>query len=352
MAVDGAAADTGSDLVWLLLLGLLGVLLSVVLVRRMIRLAVMDVPGGRSAHDRPVPKGGGVGMVACLLLGMPLSLALLPHAHDRAPACGLFLSGVLLLAAVSWADDVHQFGFQAKLGAQLTASLLTIGAALSTLPALPPPMLLIPLLPLALGWLMLVTNATNFIDGMNGLAAGSIALLCLLAAGHGWRLGDPLVVGAATMAAAGLIGFLPYNYPRGRIFLGDVGSQVCGQLAGGLALFLLCDDATGIAALAVPLMLAGILWDVCFTLCRRLLGGERLTQAHRGHLYQVAARTGIPRPAIAVLHWGFVLWGGLLGSWMATGRPAAALLLVMLPQLGWTILIRRRAARAGLGRWS
>lgn len=352
MAVHQVAANAVFGLPFLALCCLGAALLSALLVTRMIRLAVMDVPGGRSAHDRPVPKGGGVGTVAAVLLGVPAVLLLLFRGEEQPLAMLLLLAAVLLLALVSWMDDLRQFGFRAKLAAQLAASVLTIGAVLSTLPALPPPVLLLPMTLAALAWLMLVTNATNFIDGLNGLASGSIGLACLVAAALGWRLGDPLVVAVGTMTASGLAGFLPFNYPRARIFLGDVGSQVCGLLAGGLALFLLADEWRDAAALAVPLMLAAILWDVLFTLLRRLGAGERLTQAHRGHLYQVAARSGVAPAIVAALHWGFVIWGGLVGVAVAPDRPVAAILMVLMPQLVWTILVRRRAMRAGLGRWS
>ena len=351
MAMHQVAASAGFGLPFLALCCLGAALLSALLVTRMIRLAVMDVPGGRSAHDRPVPKGGGVGTVAAVLLGVPAVL-LLFHRQERPMATFLLLAAVLLLAVVSWMDDLRQFGVRAKLAAQLAASVLTIGAVLSTLSVMPPPMLLLPGALAALAWLMLVTNATNFIDGLNGLASGSIGLACLFSAGLGWRLGDPLVVAVGTMTAAGLAGFLPFNYPRARIFLGDVGSQVCGLLAGGLALFLFADEWHDAGALAVPLMLAGILWDVLFTLLRRLSAGERLTQAHRGHLYQVAARSGVAPPIVAALHWGFVIWGGLVGVAVASDRPVAAILMVLMPQIVWTILVRRRATRAGLGRWS
>ncbi len=316
-------------------LAALAILLSAALVRMMIRLAVMDVPGARSAHARPTPKGGGVGMVAAILLGTPTLLALLPGSAGRWTAAVPLLAAVLLLATVSWLDDLRQFGYRAKLGAQLAAAALVVVAALAGAGTLPPWPLLGPGLVVALGWLMLTTNATNFIDGLNGLAAGSTAIVCLAGVGLGWWLGDPLLAAVMLMAAAGLLGFLPFNYPRARIFLGDVGSQPAGLLTGGLALFVVADGG-GRAAILVPLMLTGILWDVLLTLGRRAFAGERLAQAHRGHLYQRAARRVLPAAAVSALHWGFVLWG-LLAGLLGLRWPAASILLVAVPQVPWTI---------------
>lgn len=340
----------------LLGLAVLAALLSGVVVRRMIRVGVLDVPGRRSAHDRPVPKGGGVGVVTAILLGVPAALSLLPRQFGEWPAVLLLLLAVLLLAAVSWADDLRQFGFQAKLAAQAAAALLSVGALVVSMPVWPPGVLVVPLLFAALCWLLLVTNAINFIDGLNGLASGS-ALLASLAIGWlAWRLQSPLLLATATMTGAGLAGFLPFNYPKAQIFLGDVGSQVCGLLLGWFALSLpavgLADGSWRLGALLVPLSLAGILWDVLFTLARRALAGERITQAHRGHLYQVASRTGLSAPAVTLVHWGFVAWGYSTALVAAQSRPALAACIVLAPQLGWTLLVRHRASRAGLDAWS
>ena len=337
---------------WLSLSCLLAVLSSSLVVRGMIRLAVMDVPGGRSAHDRPVPRGGGAGTVLVVLLGLPAIV--LPLSGGRVPVrtVALLEAAIALLAAVSWLDDLRQLGYRAKLSAQLGAAALAVAAVLSGLPVLPPSWLLWPAAVGGFCWLVFVTNAVNFIDGINGLAAGGIALCGLFAALLGWRPGAPVVVASGLMLASGLVGFLPFNYPRARIFLGDVGSQTCGLLAGTLSLLLFTVDGGSLTGLAVPLVLAGILWDVLFTLCRRLLARERVTQAHRGHLYQVATRSGVPAVRVTAIHWGFAAWGGGLSLALLPTHPILAVVLALAPQLGWTRMVRQRAKRAGLHRWS
>jgi UDP-GlcNAc:undecaprenyl-phosphate GlcNAc-1-phosphate transferase len=202
---------------------------------------------------------------------------------------------------------------------------------------------------LTLGWLLFVTNAVNFIDGLNGLAAGCTLVACGLAVAaspHG--LGYP-----AGALAAGVAGFLPFNYPRARIFMGDVGSQVCGFL---LADFSVQAAGDARASLVVPLALLPILVDVAFTLVRRGLAGARLTQAHRGHLYQVAQRGGMPAWLVSALYWGFSAWGGLCG--LAAGRigevawaAPAACIAASLPLLPWALLVARKAKQAGITVW-
>ncbi len=319
----------------LLPLCLAAVLLSALLVRMMIGVGVLDVPGQRSAHDRPTPKGGGIGVMAAFLLLMPLAAR-----HDGALAA--ILGGVGLLALFAWFDDLHQYPPVLKLAAQ------ALGAALALAGVGPLPGHAAGLLA-GFVWLMFVTNALNFIDGLDGLASGSMALACLFV---GCTAPAGLPGEAGWLLAAGLLGFLPFNVPRARIFLGDVGSQGAGLMVATLGL--LCWRPPEMSSLLdMPLLLAGILYDVAFTLCRRTLAGERVWRAHRGHLYQVARRSGMPALRVALLHWGFVLWGGALGITLGRGGLGApsVLALAALPQLIWTIFVRRYASRARLGAW-
>ena len=92
------------------------------------------------------------------------------------------------------------------------------------------------------------------------------------------------------LLAAGIAGFLPFNFPRARIFMGDVGSQFCGFMLAVLAVVASRFEGLQMSFLLVPMLLSGVLFDVGFTLVRRAVAGERVTAPHRGHLYQVAQR--------------------------------------------------------------
>jgi UDP-GlcNAc:undecaprenyl-phosphate GlcNAc-1-phosphate transferase len=205
-----------------------------------------------------------------------------------------------------------------------------------------------------LAWILFATNAMNFIDGLNGLASGvaclaSVALAVVAASMSAW-----FVYFTSLLLAAGLLGFLPFNFPRARIFMGDVGSQFCGFVLAVLGVVAARFEQVQLSALLVPLLLFGVLYDVAFTLVRRALAGDRLTQAHRSHLYQVAHRAGMPAVWVTLLHWGFVLWGALCCAvFLRTtglGKPLA-LPLVLLPQLIWTGVVVGMARRAAIGRW-
>ena len=305
-------------------------LVSAVVVRAMIEVRLMDQPDARKLHRHPVPKGGGVGIVAAFMLGAFLLPVTAPPG---------FMVGAAAVALVSFADDLWDWPFSAKLAAQGFAAALAVGSGLTFDSG--PWGAAVTLL-----WLVFVTNAVNFVDGMNGLAAGTALIasgfLALIAAGQG----GGFVYAAALLLAAGLSGFLPFNFPRARIFMGDVGSQFCGfglaVLGVGAARF----AAVEMSFLIVPMLLSGLLWDVAFTLLRRALAGENLARAHRGHLYQFAQRGGLDASAVAMVHWGFAALGGLAALGFIAAPSAAKPifpLALLLPQLWWTIYVLRRA---------
>ena len=337
--------------------------LSAGVVRLMVGVGVMDLPdagrpGARKAHARPVPKGGGVGVVAAFLVGTVILYRYAEFARLADP----YFRGVILAAAaialVAFLDDIRDWPFAIKLGAQVAAAAVAVGSGLVVdrlnLPGLGPVTLGWAGVPLTLAWVLFATNAVNFIDGLNGLASGVCAIACAVLAGIAAAYGGWFVYFASLLLLAGLLGFLPFNFPRARIFMGDVGSQFCGFVLAVLGVAAGRFQGVELSVLLVPMLLFGVLFDVAFTLVRRLLAGDRLTQAHRSHLYQVAHRSGVPAPAVTLVHWAFAAWGGLCCAvFLAATGPAKplAVLLVLPPQLAWAAWVARRARRSGLGRW-
>jgi UDP-GlcNAc:undecaprenyl-phosphate GlcNAc-1-phosphate transferase len=150
------------------------------------------------------------------------------------------------------------------------------------------------------------------------------------------------------------LGFLPFNFPRAQIFMGDVGSQFCGFM---LALFGIAAaryEAAPLSFLLVPLLLSGVLFDVAFTLVRRALAGDHLAQAHRSHLYQIAQRSGLDAAIVTLVHWGFVLIGGMTAAGFLLAPHAWKLPIALAPlavQLVWAAYVARRARVAKIGKW-
>ncbi len=328
--------------------------LSALVVRLMIRVGALDVPGLRSSHDTPTPKGGGVGIVAAFVLGLGVLYVAAGQARVPEPLFLGLIAASVGIAAISYLDDVRSWPFSIKLAAQLAACAVAMACGIRLrlvhLPGLGALDLGAWGVVLTAGWILFATNAVNFIDGLNGLASGTVGIACLFLSGIAWMQGAWFVHVAALVLAAGVAGFLPYNYPRARIFMGDVGSQFCGFVLATLGVLAAGFGMQTLSVLLVPMMLAGVLFDVAFTLVRRLLAGERITQAHRGHLYQVAQRSGLAAWLVTLIYWLMATWGGACGVVFATA-PAewpALLACIGLPQGAWLWLVWWRARHAGL----
>ena len=284
----------------------------------LVRRAILDRPNERSSHDTPTPRGGGIAVVAVLIPAW-IAAALIAGAYVPWPALG----GALLLAAVSWRDDVKSLGILWRLGAQILAvagGLTSLGGPVfhGLLPAW--------LDALATGFLWLwFVNLYNFMDGIDGIAAvetasigGGVALVAFGAATG--------PVGAAAWGialAAAALGFLPWNWQRAKLFLGDVGSVPIGYLAGWLLLSLAAAGAWK-AALILPLY---YLADATITLLRRLKRGEKIWRAHREHYYQRAVQGGMSHAAVvkAILAGNLALAGLAVGA--ETGLGSLALVM-------------------------
>lgn len=331
---------------------------SATVVAAMISAGIMDTPDARKSHTRPTPKGGGVGVVAAFMLGIAVLYGYAAFARLGEGYFRGVIVAALLIALVAFMDDLRDWPFSVKLAAQALAALAAVGSGLYVHEVHLPLTGAVDLGwfgPVAtVAWILFVTNAMNFIDGLNGLASGTTLVACGFLAFVASGQGGWFVYFAAMLLAAGLLGFLPFNYPRARIFLGDVGSQFCGFVMAVLGVAAARFDTVELSFLLVPCLLSGVLFDVAFTLIRRALAGERLTRPHRGHLYQVAQRAGMDARLVAPLHWGFAALGGLvcIAFVRADASTKAVLpLLLLLPQLLWLAVVVRLSRRARLGRW-
>ena len=255
-----------------------------------------DVPGARSSHTRPTPTAGGLGIVAGLGLGLWVAAPALGMVPGLVDGLGVAASLVFAGALLGLQDD--RFGVRARTRLLLVVALGLLAArALGPLSALPVvPGLVWDLAPwVAYGgtalWVVVVTNAVNFTDGINGYMAtvcGAVAVVwAAVDYGTGGSASGSAGLALAVALSGALLGFLPLNFrQRARVFAGDVGALSVGL---GVALLPLLqpgrDDPYLVAWLLLP-MLA----DVFSTLLRRLRAGRPLGEAHREHLYQRMAR--------------------------------------------------------------
>lgn len=276
----------------------------------------LDAPNHRSLHERATPHGGGLGIVvASLLSGAWLEIE----------ATVLVL--VVILAVLSLIDDLRHLPFWLRLVFHLGAAVLVCRMlelpAWSWLPTI-----------LLVGWM---TNLYNFMDGADGLA-GSQGIFGYLAYGAGFAYGgdNDLALWCASIAAA-CLGFLRFNWPPARIFMGDVGSISLGFLAGTLGVIGVWRDVWPVW---FPLMaFAPFVLDASATLLRRALTGQRVWEPHREHYYQRMVLMGYGHNRMT-MRWAAV---------MAVGAVIAMALLVLPSAAQWPGALLWLAALAVMG---
>ena len=254
--------------------------------RNSARLGLIDVPNERSSHLSPTPRGGGIGIVAGVAAGL-IYLSAVGIPLDR--NLGVLLGGAAVLAALGVIDDRRSVPVRYRLLVQLAVAVAVVAlvGGVDRLP-LPPPLDLSigwAGLPLAVLWLVTVTNFYNFMDGIDALAGGQAFASCAGVIIGIWSTG---AVELAVVLASACLGFLLFNSPPARIFLGDSGSYSVGFAIAGLPL-LAPQFGRSMAMFAVAVGLTLFVLDPLETLVRLARAGRRLGIGHREHSYQALA---------------------------------------------------------------
>jgi len=234
---------------------------------------VLDVPGERRSHHEPTPRGGGVAVVVVMLLAL---LAFAFNTPDVRSPTLLAAAGLALVAAIGWWDDHRPIPASWRFAVHLLAALMLAAAVhqsdggwLATALA-------------AISALVLI-NVWNFMDGIDGIAA-SQALIAAI----GYALLNAPGAWLGWVLAAALAGFLPFNFPKAKIFLGDVGSGAIGYALALLIALNLISPPPKPELLLLPVSV--FMTDASLTLLRRVARGEPWWQAHVQHAYQRWAR--------------------------------------------------------------
>jgi Fuc2NAc and GlcNAc transferase len=285
------------------------------------RRGVIDLPNARSSHAQPVPRGGGLLLVIVTIVG-----ALAAWWIDRGwPATwmGAYLAGSVAIAAVSWIDDLRGVPTGIRLAVHVAAAVVVVAAVRD---------------PghgwlwqaAAVIWIVGVTNAYNFMDGIDGIAASQALVAGAGWVGLGWHVGDGPTAILGALVGGGAAGFLVHNRPPARVFMGDVGSAFLGFTFAALSLFAGAREPhVGIAG---ALFLFPFLFDTAYTLLRRVARGENPVRAHRTHLYQRLVARGRSHREVTLTYAGLAVVGVAL-SWIwiaaAAYRLVALLLLVV-----------------------
>lgn len=244
----------------------------------------LDHPNERSLHTQPTPRTGGVAILVGLISAVPIWM----FTVDAVGSVMWLMAGTFTIAIISFADDRHDVPVIIRLlGHLFGAGLVVIGTDLSAPLLLPWTSVIWPewlVVCLSIFFLVWMVNLYNFMDGMDGFAVGMALIGFGALAVFGLLVGNlPFVALSLTLVGA-VSGFLLFNFPPARIFMGDVGSASLGLLAGGLILWGARDNIFSIWA--GILVFSPFIVDASVTLLGRMLRGERFWQAHKTHYYQ------------------------------------------------------------------
>jgi UDP-N-acetylmuramyl pentapeptide phosphotransferase/UDP-N-acetylglucosamine-1-phosphate transferase len=267
-------------------------------------LGFVDIPNERSSHQNPTARGGGVAFVISTSL---ITFAAADWANLAIlPGTSSLFCGAVIIAAVSLADDRWHLPILVRFSAHVIGALILISGVGWMDSFRSPWGGGIPLgwwgLPLALLWIVGLTNAFNFMDGIDGLAAGQAAMTTAVMAWLAFLRNNDFVLWAMAIMAGSVLGFLMHNWPPARIFMGDVGSAFLGFMFAGWAIVAGGENPEPLPFFAWAVMLAPFLLDTIVTLAIRIVHKKRWYEAHREHIYQRLVRNGWSHRAVTGLY--------------------------------------------------
>jgi UDP-N-acetylmuramyl pentapeptide phosphotransferase/UDP-N-acetylglucosamine-1-phosphate transferase len=302
---------------------------------------ILDHPNERSSHTVATPRGGGLGIVI-----LALGTGLWSVADTGLYRGVIYLIGGAIIAWLGWRDDLHSLAPPVRFLVQSIVAIISIFGLgyfkVVTIPIFGDVQLGVIGIVITFLWIIGLTNAYNFMDGIDGMAGG-----VALSAGIGWmwlasNMHNPFVFWVALAITAGSLGFLGHNWSPAKIFMGDVGSTFLGYSFAVLPL--ISSDQSGDALLLGTLLMWTIIMDAGLTFIGRFVKRQNVFAPHRSHLYQRLVIAGYKHDTVSSLYILLTLLAGLFSyEWSQGHQSAPALIFLGLPLI-W-ILLSVHAAR-------
>ncbi|MEL7489743.1 MAG: hypothetical protein AAGJ73_03410 [Pseudomonadota bacterium] len=264
-----------------------------------------DHPNGRSSHGEVTPRSGGIAIMAGWVCGAVIVACFIDDISMTADLLKLSALGIFVLL-IGFIDDRYSLSPLYKLAGQFAVAALFVwafgGVTTAPLPivgdfGLGPASVFV-----SIFWIVAFMNAYNFMDGAHGIAATAAIIVLAALAIATMKAGGGLVGVAGVLLAVSLIGFLRVNFPQGRLFMGDNGSQSVSLLIAGFALIAANKSDGAVSPLFVPTAMMPFLYDVAFTLGHRAGRRQNVLSAHNEHLYQLLIRQGVSHVRVTAFY--------------------------------------------------
>ncbi|MBV9281466.1 MAG: glycosyltransferase family 4 protein [Chloroflexi bacterium] len=313
------------------------------------RFNILDIPNARSSHTRPMPLCGGLAIVCMTVAAWVYIGFVRPAVTPRHTLA--YIAGALLIAGVSLVDDLGHVPYPIRFCIQGAAAAIFLAGYASwnvvTVPLLGSVALGAAGLVLSFLWIVGLTNAFNFMDGVDGMAAGQAVAAGLGWAALGWLAGWHLLVILGLVIAAASLGFLAHNWYPATIFMGDVGSTFLGYSFAVLPIVAARYDSR--LALVGVLMMWPTIFDSGFTVLDRLRRRQNIFAGHREFLFHRLVAAGWGHSQAATLYLTFPILGACLAFTWDRGTPVLHLGVVLLLAgscLSLWLLVRHQEGRA------
>lgn len=313
-----------------------------------LRYGIVDAPTERKVHGRPIPRVGGVAIFLSFVLPFTaaffVSTDLLREIHQNPAILWLAVGGLIVFLLGLW-DDVHSVPAVVKLAVQIVAASVAYAGGIEISAFVLPGNYVIsfPFLPyvITVFWFVLVVNAINLIDGLDGLAAGVVvfaSLVLLILAVMGGRF--VVAMGFAALAGATL-GFLRYNFNPASIFMGDGGSYFLGYMLAGMSIMGSMKGQTTVALL-IPILVMGVpLFDTIVAPIRRFVRGKPMFQPDKSHLHHRLLALGLNHRNTVLILYGATVLMGLVALSTVFLKDVRAFLVLALLAVGMFVAFRK-----------
>jgi len=312
-----------------------------------------DAPGGRKIHKYPIPRLGGIAIWLGFMLALG-AICLFQWHHELGNALPGVLAGGAIMFALGLLDDLFNLSPYLKLVIQFLAALIAfvLGVQINTLD-LPGAQLLVLnalSLPLTILWLVGLSNAMNFIDGVDGLAAGVTVLSALTLTVVALFTNQPSSALLASLLAGASLGFLAFNFHPAKIFMGDSGALFCGFVLASIAVTGVLK--TKVVVMMLPMFVLSVpILDITFSVLRRLARGKNPFLPDADHIHHQFLKAGMGQVRAVTYLYALCVLGGLIAVWYVNYLPIYIALLASLFLVGviLIVLVRRFYPVSSLG---
>lgn len=288
-----------------------------------------DAPGHRKIHKEPIPRLGGI----AIWLGFMMALAficLFQWHKELGSALPGVLAGGAIMFVLGLLDDLFTLSPYFKLGIQFLAAIiaLALGVQINTLDLPGAQLLILNALsfPLTIIWLVALSNAMNFIDGIDGLAAGVTVISALTLTVVALFTHQPSSALLASLLAGASLGFLVFNFHPAKIFMGDSGALFCGFVLASIAVTGVLK--TKVVVMMLPMFVLSVpILDITFSVMRRLLKGQNPFLPDANHIHHQLLKAGMSQVKTVTYLYALCVVGGLIAVWYVNHLPVYIALL-------------------------